>query len=76
MNQQVIFDKKQLDERLKQFALQLIVTVLAIFSFAGCITVGPDYTPPEVSAPEQWNSVLKGGLISESVDTEMLVDNF
>lgn len=30
-----------------------------------CAPVGPDYTPPETTAPEAWNSPLQRGLVSE-----------
>lgn len=32
----------------------------------GCAAVGPDYTPPEVSMPSQWNSSIAGGLTAET----------
>jgi len=38
----------------------------------GCATVGPDYVPPEVSAPAQWNAQLEGGPTAERVDTQTL----
>ncbi len=39
---------------------------------AGCATLGPDYVPPEVSAPAQWSAQLEGGLTSERIDTQAL----
>jgi NodT family efflux transporter outer membrane factor (OMF) lipoprotein len=31
-------------------------------ALSGCVTVGPDYTAPELSAPAAWHSEMKGGL--------------
>jgi len=45
-----------------------VVMVLLV----GCATVGPDYVPPEVSAPAQWNAQLEGGPTAERVDTQTL----
>lgn len=69
---QQAFARKMLNERMKQLALQLMATVLLALSLGGCVTVGPDYLPPEVSPPEQWDSDLKGGLSSESTDPQTL----
>ena len=38
----------------------------------GCVTVGPDYSPPDVSTPEQWNSDLGAGLRFELADPQKL----
>jgi NodT family efflux transporter outer membrane factor (OMF) lipoprotein len=38
----------------------------------GCVTVGPDYVPPESKAPKQFSSELSGGLTAESPDKAML----
>jgi len=39
--------------------LQLLVVPLTL---AGCMTVGPDYQPVELEAPEAWHTELQGGL--------------
>ena len=39
---------------------------------AGCTTVGPDYVPPEVSAPAQWTAELNNGLMTKDADLEAL----
>jgi NodT family efflux transporter outer membrane factor (OMF) lipoprotein len=36
------------------------------------MTVGPDYAPPEVSAPEQWSAELEGGLNAHRTETQAL----
>ncbi len=38
----------------------------------GCAAVGPDYVPPEVSTPKEWNTQLSGGLKGESADPRTL----
>lgn len=38
----------------------------------GCAAVGPDYVPPEISAPKDWNTTLSGGLTGETVDPRTL----
>jgi NodT family efflux transporter outer membrane factor (OMF) lipoprotein len=65
---QQAFAKELLKDRMKQLALQLMATVWVALLLAGCVTVGPDYVPPEISAPGQWNTDLKGGLSSKSMD--------
>ncbi len=39
---------------------------------AGCVTVGPDYVPPEVPAPAQWSAELKDGLTPGRMDPQAL----
>ncbi|UCG15001.1 MAG: efflux transporter outer membrane subunit [Deltaproteobacteria bacterium] len=53
-------------------ALQILTTVLLALLLAGCVTVGPDYLPPEISPPDKWNADLKDGLSSESADPQTL----
>jgi NodT family efflux transporter outer membrane factor (OMF) lipoprotein len=48
------------------------LTVLLLL--AGCTTVGPDYVPPEVSAPSQWTAQLEGGLTPACMDTQTLAN--
>ncbi len=45
---------------------------LLLLLFAGCTTVGPDYVPPEVSAPAGWTAKLEGGLTAEQIDPQRL----
>jgi NodT family efflux transporter outer membrane factor (OMF) lipoprotein len=45
---------------------------LVMLLLAGCATVGPDYVPPDVSPPAQWNAQLEGSLTAERVDTQTL----
>jgi len=41
-------------------------------ALVGCVTVGPDYTPPEVSPPEQWKTDLMGNSYTELTDYQGL----
>ncbi len=41
-------------------------------AIAGCATVGPVYTPPEVSTPKRWNADLPKGVTEESTDPRIL----
>ncbi len=45
---------------------------LALAIMTGCVTVGPDYTPPAVNAPPTWRSQMKGGLTGGETDMETL----
>lgn len=36
-----------------------------LWGVTGCTTVGPDYTPPDVSSPKSWYSPLSGDLSSD-----------
>ena len=48
----------RLDSSLRS-VFQLLAVGLAL---TGCVTVGPDYQPAELAAPEAWHSELQGGL--------------
>ena len=41
----------------------LFLAVLGIGVFQGCITVGPDYIPPEPKVPDAWHQELAQDLI-------------
>ncbi|MDY6838904.1 MAG: efflux transporter outer membrane subunit [Thermodesulfobacteriota bacterium] len=45
---------------------------LLLLLLAGCVTVGPDYVPPEVSASAKWTAELEGGLNAEQIDPQTL----
>ena len=49
---------------------------LTIFGLllSGCAAVGPDYVPPEVSAPKKWSASLAGGLSAEAMDPEKMAN--
>jgi NodT family efflux transporter outer membrane factor (OMF) lipoprotein len=49
-----------------------IATALLALAIAGCATVGPIYTPPEVSIPERWNGELRKGVAEEPADPAIL----
>ncbi|QTA85669.1 efflux transporter outer membrane subunit [Desulfonema magnum] len=34
-----------------------IIILIGLLVLAGCATVGPDYVPPELQLPKQWNSI-------------------
>ena len=40
----------------------------------GCATVGPDYTQPEVSTPQEWSGSQAGGVLAEAMDPEQLAN--
>jgi NodT family efflux transporter outer membrane factor (OMF) lipoprotein len=48
--------------------------LLLLLLLAGCATVGPDYVPPEVSAPAHWTAELESGLTAKHVDTQALAN--
>ncbi len=41
-----------------------VLTVLIFFLLQGCLAVGPDYEPPDYSAPDAWQSELVEGVAS------------
>lgn len=45
---------------------------LAALLTAGCAAVGPDYVPPDISAPEAWNRDMAGGLRASPASAETL----
>lgn len=45
---------------------------LFAYLLAGCATVGPNYVPPEIPAPKEWNTELAGGLTGESLQAKTL----
>ncbi|MBW1858757.1 MAG: efflux transporter outer membrane subunit [Deltaproteobacteria bacterium] len=46
--------------------------IALLLLLAGCTTVGPDYVPPEVSAPPQWTAEMGDGLTAEHADLQAL----
>ena len=52
--------------------LRCFLAVLAILILPGCMTVGPDYVPPDTSVSEDWHTQLKGGLTAEEMDPQTL----
>ncbi|MDZ7696153.1 MAG: TolC family protein [Deltaproteobacteria bacterium] len=41
---------------------------------AGCAPVGPDYVPPETSAPQKWDATFEGGLMEREVNSGDLAE--
>ena len=69
---QEAFTKKIPKEKMGRATLQLLTALLVALLLAGCVTVGPDYLPPEISTPGKWNTDLKDGLSSEPADLQTL----
>lgn len=42
-----------------------ITVVLTVLLLSGCVTVGPDYVPPQTTVSPAWNAPLQGGLKAE-----------
>ena len=55
-------------------SITVVLTVSSLISLAGCAAVGPDYVPPESSAPAAWNTELRQGLSADIMDPQQLAD--
>ena len=53
-------------------SLLVPVTVLFMIMLGGCVTVGPDYSAPDISSPAAWHSQLQKGLASTEVSSREL----
>lgn len=51
----------------KERILKYAAIFTAVGMLAGCATVGPDYTAPEIKAPDKWNTAVPAG--SGAADT-------
>ena len=49
-----------------------VILLVAILSFAGCFSVGPDYKAPDIVAPAEWSPNLRGGLSAQEPEAETL----
>lgn len=49
-----------------------IVFVVGSFLVTGCVTVGPDYVRPEISAPQKWTVKSSGSTTAEPGDSRAL----
>ncbi|HJX11553.1 MAG TPA: TolC family protein, partial [Candidatus Binatia bacterium] len=49
-----------------------VILLVAILSFAGCFSVGPDYKAPEIVAPVEWSRNLRGGLSAAEPEAQTL----
>jgi len=57
----------------RSFTPVRLIMLLAVLAVGGgCITVGPDYVPPEIGPGETWDTSLAGGLNAEVPDTQAL----
>lgn len=54
----------------------LLLAMVLMLLLAGCVTVGPDYTSPDVSLPAAWSAPIKGGLIVKDLDKQTLVNGW
>ncbi|MBW1925959.1 MAG: efflux transporter outer membrane subunit [Deltaproteobacteria bacterium] len=54
--------------------MKRLASGLLLLLLAGCATVGPDYVPPEISAPAHWTAELEGGQTVKYVDIQALAD--
>ena len=54
---------------LKIFTLIIIFFIILI---TGCITVGPDYVPPDTPSPAAWNADLENGLSAKKVKPDIM----
>lgn len=55
---------------IKSASLLLVLSAMACC--AGCVTVGPDYTPPDKQVSAAWHTPLSGGLSSKGMDPGVL----
>lgn len=53
-------------------SLAALAAAGCISALAGCAAVGPDYVPPDPSAPASWHGKLQDGLRSDSPGPEIL----
>jgi outer membrane protein, multidrug efflux system len=53
---------------------KVISTIFIVGSFhmTGCMTVGPDYVPPEIPAPQKWTVLSSGSTTAEPRDSRAL----
>jgi len=60
----------------KTYSFHSIAAVLTVSSLislvVGCAAVGPDYVPPESSAPAAWHAELRQGFSAETMDPRQL----
>ena len=48
--------------------MSALILFVILSTITGCITVGPDFVPPDTTAPETWASPLQGGLNAEKIN--------
>ncbi len=49
-----------------------VIGAVMVLAVAGCMTVGPDYSPVSPDAPSQWQTELQGGLVQGDASPETL----
>ena len=61
-------------EGLKRLLSLSSLLLLIVMLLSGCITIGPDYRPPDLVVPEQWGAELTGESSAKLLDTETLAN--
>jgi NodT family efflux transporter outer membrane factor (OMF) lipoprotein len=54
------------------YHLSVYAAIPVIFMMMGCVTVGPDYSAPDISSPAAWHSQLQKGLAGDEVSPREL----
>ena len=47
--------------RIRSAVARAALLTAAVLPLAGCMTVGPDYVPPETDMPDAWSQALTDG---------------
>ena len=58
--------------RMAEGLLRACSAVLSCMLVGGCMTVGPDYSPPVVNTPTNWNATVDGVARGDSLDSVAL----
>jgi NodT family efflux transporter outer membrane factor (OMF) lipoprotein len=53
-------------------SISVMMLALAVITLEGCVTVGPDYSAPQVNVPGQWSTELTGGVSPERPDAKAM----
>jgi outer membrane protein TolC len=51
---------------MKKYFITSIATFTCLLSLTYCITVGPNYEPPETAVPDEWHAAIEKDLSSDS----------
>ncbi len=57
---------------IKTTSARVLAVTSSLLLLTGCLTVGPDYKPPETAAPKNWSSDLASGLVAKPTDAQTL----
>jgi NodT family efflux transporter outer membrane factor (OMF) lipoprotein len=64
--------KSFFSERFIMLHKYFIILLSAVFMLSGCMTVGPDYSPPEMQTPEAWQKEIAGVTTDRQSEVEIL----